>query len=439
MSAYHIIYLYMSKNHIVIMAGGSGKRMGHTLPKQVLAVGHAPMLVHLLDLADRIDTDVILVLSKANRETVLNYLIGSSALTNLSTDGPNTYTYRKILVRIATQEIADGTGGAVRTARDQVFFSEDYDFDFSIRHQILVLSADVPLLSSHSALTMLNTIRSNSDLKCVIYAQERDDPHGYGRILMTPQGEISIVEQKDITLDTVNNVKLINTGIYAFEAMSLFNGLFHLNCNNAQGEYYLTDIPKIIQESCPNTVSLYAKPNFVNWDETMGANTPEQLEAIRTEYRKKFQILNLVLETDMTHSTLSEYMESLSELTTIGLKNDEGTTDIVREFLIQNTESINKHVFILSYDGWVIGTFSILIEPKVIHGMSGVAHVEDVVIRYEFRGCGLGSLMLNHVKTFCASHRLNIYKIILECSDATIGFYEKNGFKRVGNSMRLDL
>jgi NDP-sugar pyrophosphorylase family protein/GNAT superfamily N-acetyltransferase len=427
----------MSKNHIVIMAGGSGKRMGHHLPKQLLSVGHAPMLVHLLDLADRIDTEVILILSKANRETVLDHLIGSSDLKK--SDG-NIFSYRKIQVRIAVQEVADGTGGAIRTVRDQIFFSEDYEFDYSIRHHILVLSADVPLLSSHGALTMLNTLKANLDLKCVIYAQERENPHGYGRVLMSPWGEISIVEQKDIETDEVNSIKLINTGIYAFEAMALFEGLFHLNCENAQGEYYLTDVPRIIQDKVgPNTVNLYKKPNFIDWDETMGANTPEQLDAIRAEYQKKFGIFNLTRETDMTHTTLVEYMECLSELTTVGLEYDEETTDKVREFLLQNTETINKHTFILSYDGWVIGTFSILIEPKVIHGMSAVAHIEDVVIRSQFRGHGLGRSIIDYIKDFCDNKNENIYKIILECSDDVIGFYGKNGFERVGNSMRFDM
>ena len=418
------------------MAGGSGKRMGHHLPKQLLRVGHVPMLVHLLDLAECIQIDVVLVLSQANHLMILEYLIGSSELEKLE---HNLYTYRRIRVWVAIQDIANGTGGALIAARDRVFLSDSYNLDLSINHQILVLSADVPLLSTHSALTMLEMLRVNLDLKCVVYAQEREDPHGYGRIMMSPKGEVSIVEQKDIVIDVVEQVKLINTGIYAFNARSLFEALFHINANNAQREYYLTDVPKIIQrDEGIGTITLYKKNSIIDWDETMGANTPNQLEQIKSEYQKKFQILDLVRETDMTHSTLVEYLKCLSELTTVGLEYSTESIDRVRDFLLRTCQN-DKSVFIIGYDGMVIGTFSILIEPKVIHQMSSVAHVEDVVIIERFRGSGLGKKIMAFVERFCQNHSQPIYKIILECSDDVIGFYEKNGYRRVGNSMRLDL
>jgi NDP-sugar pyrophosphorylase family protein/predicted GNAT family N-acyltransferase len=420
------------------MAGGSGKRMRHHLPKQLLTVGHAPMLVHLFDLADRILTDIVLVLSESNRDTILNYLIGSSDLKE--SEKTNLYTYRRIQIRIAIQEIADGTGGAVRTARDKVFFADDYDLDMSVRHNILVLSADVPLISSHTAITILNTLEVNPDLKCVIYGQERDDPYGYGRILLTPQGEISIVEQKDIESEEVNNVSLINTGIYAFEGMSLFDGLFEIDCENAQGEYYLTDVPSIIQKKHGvGTIQIYKKPEFINWDETLGANTPEQLEAIREEYQKKFQLLRL--EPDMSNETLRELCECLSELTTVGLDlNKSEENERLRRHIQKIDASGDKHTFIVAFDGWVIGTFSILVEPKIIHNLAAVAHVEDVVIRSEFRKCGLGRQMMEFVEEFCRTYdKYRIYKVILECADSVIGFYEKSGYRKAGNSMRLDL
>jgi bifunctional UDP-N-acetylglucosamine pyrophosphorylase / glucosamine-1-phosphate N-acetyltransferase len=436
----------MSKRHIVIMAGGSGKRMGAGVPKQLLKVGNLPMLVHLFYLANRMQTDVVLVLSESNKGVILDQLIQDkyiSSDSNVNASDAQHYSYKNIKIWIAIQEMANGTGGAVRTARDQVLLSREYGLNISIPNNILVLSADVPLISQRTVEKLFSSLEG--ECKCAIYAQRRENPSGYGRIITdTQNGRVRIVEQKDIDDPEIEAVNLINTGIYAFESYALFMGLDHINDKNAQGEYYLTDVPLIIQETSNNPVVSVYENTFdkeINYDEAAGANTPEQLAGIRSEYMKKFRIRNLVQDTMMTDVQLVEYMSCLSELTTVGLDSTDNPHNItmVREYLGKYSDNICKHIFVLEYDGRIVGTFSVLVEPKIIHAMSSVAHVEDVVILSEFRKLGLGRMLLDIVKNFCKGYKLPIYKIILECSDDVIGFYESNEFEKVGNSMRYDL
>ena len=426
------------RQHILIMAGGSGKRMGLDCPKQILNVGHTSMIFHLLDLANSLQNDVILVLSKKNKDQIFAHLESKDVVFS---DGK--IIYNQITIWVAIQEIADGTGGAIRTARDKVFYSEDYGYDPNARNSVLILSADVPLISQYSASRMLNIMKAETNFKCVIYAQNRENPHGYGRVLIHPDGRVTIVEQKDIYLDDIDKVTLINTGIYVFEAEALFSTLNFLTNDNANHEYYLTDVPRIIQDNLGNrTIDIYLKPDFVDWDETMGANTPGQLADMRAEYMKMFRVIEITEEaTALCHEDVVEYMECLAELTSVNLPHDMKTTSEVAEYIAFLPD--NQKIFVVSYAEKIVATFSIMIEQKIIHQMSSVAHVEDVVIKKEFRGIGMGNTILDFIKAYCTtyndSHSHKIYKIILECSDDVLNFYERNEFKKVGYSMRYDV
>lgn len=85
----------------------------------------------------------------------------------------------------------------------------------------------------------------------------------------------------------------------------------------------------------------------------------------------------------------------------------------------------------------IIGTATLLIEQKFIHNGGRVGHIEDVATRAGFEGIGVGKKIIQ--KLIETSKELQCYKIILDCDDKVIGFYEKLGFKKKAVMMRLDL
>lgn len=96
----------------------------------------------------------------------------------------------------------------------------------------------------------------------------------------------------------------------------------------------------------------------------------------------------------------------------------------------------NHYVFILEDENIVIGCATILIETKLLHGFSKICHIEDVVIDSSIRGKGYGKFFINYLVDFAKNLSL-VYKIILNCSDDKIIFYEKCGFNKKNNQMAI--
>ena len=88
-------------------------------------------------------------------------------------------------------------------------------------------------------------------------------------------------------------------------------------------------------------------------------------------------------------------------------------------------------------DESVVGSITILIEKKFIHSCGKAGHIEDVVTRKGYEGRGIGSALVRKALEFAATH--NCYKVILDCSEGNVAFYENNKFRRYGVSMRYDL
>jgi bifunctional UDP-N-acetylglucosamine pyrophosphorylase/glucosamine-1-phosphate N-acetyltransferase len=281
-----------SNRYTVIMAGGSGTRMGSTIPKQLLLVGRKPMMMHLIDNAHNIGTEIVLIVSTKNRDIIISTLTEYGYITHLN---KNEYCYKGTPIHLCIQSVANGTGGALIATND--FFSDKNPNDVllsSVLSSVLVLSADVPLITRQTMLSMFEKIESPLT-DCVILAKETTNNFGYGRIVTDNNGDfLRIVEQKDCN-EQEKQITLINTGTYAFKLNPLLKSFAHLTCNNAQNEYYLTDCPKFIKECAQSniiSVHLMTLSNSLKlgYDETLGANTPEQLEHLRNEYIRKFSI-----------------------------------------------------------------------------------------------------------------------------------------------------
>ncbi len=196
----------------VILAAGKGTRMKSKLPKVLHKVGGHPMLEHVMDAAEAAGCRDNVVVIGHGAELVRE-LVGDRA-------------------RIALQAEQLGTGHAVLQAADTLK-------DFS--GTVMILCGDTPLLEADE-LEKFYAEHVKSGAAATVMSALMDDPFGYGRILRDDNGDVAgIVEQKDAT-EEQKQIKEINTGNYCVEAPLLFEVLRTLGNDNAQGEYYLTDV-----------------------------------------------------------------------------------------------------------------------------------------------------------------------------------------------------
>lgn len=140
----------------------------------------------------------------------------------------------------------------------------------------------------------------------------------------------------------------------------------------------------------------------------------------------------IIQELDQTDDMVS-YCELLKQLTSID------PDKITKEEFISHLQLIKSNplhkIFVAKLNGKIIGTTTVLIEPKFIHNLSRVSHIEDVVVDSNYRSYGIGKLLIN--KAITISKELGCYKIILDCSAKNIGFYQKIGFVDKEHHMAL--
>jgi bifunctional UDP-N-acetylglucosamine pyrophosphorylase / glucosamine-1-phosphate N-acetyltransferase len=203
----------MADVHVVVMAAGRGTRMKSALPKVLHRVAGLPMIEHVLRTADSLQPATTTVVVGHEADMVRQALENRAGL------------------GFALQEPQLGTGHALLQAEQPLAGAAGC---------VVVLSGDVPLLRSHTLRQLVDTHETGAAAATVLSAVvERS--FGYGRIVRT-QGRISaIVEEKDAS-PAQRAIKEINSGIYAFDVAPLFDTLRGLAADNAQGEYYLTDV-----------------------------------------------------------------------------------------------------------------------------------------------------------------------------------------------------
>ena len=202
----------MSELAAIILAAGKGTRMKSKLPKVLHKLSGKPMLEHVLEAADEAGADDKIVIVGFGSEKVTEFL-GTRA-------------------RVAVQGEQLGTGHAVLQARDLLGDTQG---------TALILCGDTPLLEGAELKKFYEThLKSGAGVS--VLTAEAPDPFGYGRILRDEAGQVTgIVEEKDATPEQ-RKITEINTGIYCVEMPLLFDLLVNLKNDNAQGEYYLTDI-----------------------------------------------------------------------------------------------------------------------------------------------------------------------------------------------------
>ena len=243
---------------VVIMAAGKGTRMNNPdIAKVMYTVAERPMVEHVVDLAHHLESSLTVAVVGWQKDSVITHLTGTGKAVVCVEQNPQL-----------------GTGHAVMQAeRELSGFVGD----------VLVLSGDVPLLSVATTRHLIDFHRSHPGAATVLTAV-LDDATGYGRIVRNKDGQVvSIVEHKDAN-DEQKKIREINSGIYVFDKVQLFEGLRHITPDNAQKEYYLTDV---FQYFWRHSLAVHAVP-AVDPVEIQGINTFQQLEQARAAYAARF-------------------------------------------------------------------------------------------------------------------------------------------------------
>jgi len=236
---------------VVILAAGQGKRMQSDLPKVLQPVAGRPMLAHVIACARELQPQAVYVVYGHGGEQVRDALATAP-------------------VRWVLQAEQQGTGHAVMQAAPAI----------PDGHTVLVLYGDVPLTEA-GTLRML--LERTGDGSLAILSVKLPDPTGYGRVLRDTAGRVyRIVEQKDANRKE-QAVNEVNTGLMAVAGARLKDWLGQLSNDNAQGEYYLTDVVAMAVKAGVKVEAVLA-PTVA---EVLGVNDKLQLSQVEAEYRRK--------------------------------------------------------------------------------------------------------------------------------------------------------
>ncbi|HHD81673.1 MAG TPA: bifunctional UDP-N-acetylglucosamine diphosphorylase/glucosamine-1-phosphate N-acetyltransferase GlmU [Campylobacterales bacterium] len=218
---------------IVILAAGKGSRMKSSTPKVLHEISGKSMLFHAIDASQKISDDI----------TVILYHQAQRVQEAIEAE------YQNINFHMQDVEQFPGTGGAMKNVTTKY-------------EKTLILNGDMPLITHNSLLAL-----TNGDADISMSVIKLDNPHGYGRVIIDNGAVQEIVEQKDCNEEQLKT-QTVNAGIYCVNTELLNRYIPLLSNDNAQAEYYLTDIVKMAVDE-HKTVS----PIYVEEEEFKGVNS----------------------------------------------------------------------------------------------------------------------------------------------------------------------
>ena len=243
----------MSENNhlnVVILAAGQGTRMKSSLPKVLHPLAGFPLVQHVINTSKKLNPESMNVVYGHGGELVKQQINDST-------------------INWVLQAEQLGTGHAVDQTKEQI----------KDEQLVLILYGDVPLIKEQTLTKLLEQAKEGISLLTV----NLDSPQGYGRIVRNTDGVVSkITEEKDAS-DCVKEIKEVNTGILAVKGRLLKDWLSRLDSNNAQNEYYLTDV---IEMAVKDGFTVYTTQPF-NEYEVMGVNNRLQLSTLERYYQKE--------------------------------------------------------------------------------------------------------------------------------------------------------
>ncbi|WP_209025954.1 bifunctional UDP-N-acetylglucosamine diphosphorylase/glucosamine-1-phosphate N-acetyltransferase GlmU [Mannheimia haemolytica] len=240
----------MTQLSVVILAAGKGTRMYSDLPKVLHPVAGKPMVKHVIDTAKQLDAQQIHLI----------YGHGADLLKARLSEEPVNWVFQ-------AEQL--GTGHAMQQAAP--FFADD--------ENIVMLYGDAPLITKA---TLERLIAAKPENGIALLTVELENPTGYGRIIRENGSVVAIVEQKDAN-EAQLKVKEVNTGVMVASGASFKKWLKNLNNNNAQGEYYITDVIAMANQEGFKVQAVQA----TEFMEVEGANNRLQLAALERFYQKR--------------------------------------------------------------------------------------------------------------------------------------------------------
>ena len=255
---------------VLVLAAGLGTRMKSNVAKVLHQLDGRPLVAHVCRTAAALGPQSICIVVGHQADEVKVAVENELAPTAAS---------------FALQSEQRGTGDAVMAARDVLAGSDS---------TVLVLSGDVPMVRAET-LGALIAKHQSAGAACTILTIRLENPQGYGRVVRGAEREfVKIVEQRDAT-DEERQIREVNSGIYCFDGKKLFAALEKVQPENSQGEYYLTDVPRILK-SDGEQISLYEHPDA---REVSGINTRAELAEFENLLRRR-TVRRLMLEEGVT-------------------------------------------------------------------------------------------------------------------------------------------
>ena len=235
---------------VVILTAGKGTRMYSDLPKVLHRIAGKPMVKHVIDTVKHLNA----------RQINLIYGHGADLLKERLADEPVNWVFQ-------AEQL--GTGHAMQQAAP--FFADD--------ENIMMLYGDTPLIQQS---TLERLIAQKPENGIALLTVKLENPTGYGRIIRENGSVVAIVEQKDASAEQLK-IQEINTGVMVASGASFKKWLGNLNNNNAQGEYYITDVIAMANEDGFQVQAVQAD----EFMEVEGVNNRLQLAALERFYQKK--------------------------------------------------------------------------------------------------------------------------------------------------------
>jgi bifunctional UDP-N-acetylglucosamine pyrophosphorylase / glucosamine-1-phosphate N-acetyltransferase len=253
----------------IVLAAGEGTRMRSSRPKPVHLICGRPMVLHVIHALESLGVERTVVVVGHGADVV------SAKVADQAPVWAN--------VDFVEQTVQRGTGDAVLVGLSVFDDEGDHPATAPDGHvdTVVVLPGDTPLLASET-LAELVAVHAASGCAATVLTTRLDDPTGYGRIVRANDGRVvSIVEERDATLEQ-RSIDEVNTGIYAFRRELLGPALRRTSPDNAQSEYYLTDVVSVLAGMGHRVGSVEAPPT-----ETVGVNDRWQLALAERELRAR--------------------------------------------------------------------------------------------------------------------------------------------------------
>ncbi|MDO5553501.1 MAG: NTP transferase domain-containing protein [Planctomycetia bacterium] len=250
----------MNTKKAIILAAGKGTRMKSDLPKVLFPVLGKPIIEYVLEALAPLELAATAVVVGYRQDLVREALAW----------WPN--------LQFCEQTEQLGTGHAVRSCHDFLAASDS---------PVFVVAGDSPMLQTESVQKLFDLYEQRADQGAVpgviLGTAFKDNPTGLGRILRDEAGDFAgIVEEKDAT-EEQKRIREVNMSYYLFRSSSLLNALDALRPNNAQKEYYITDVPAIMRKY---DLSVFAEP-VLHAFESFGVNTLADLELVEKAMRER--------------------------------------------------------------------------------------------------------------------------------------------------------